>query len=171
MRVGDTTLLVGIVGRLVPIKNHILFLDMAEIFLKENIELDVKFVVIGDGELRKTLEALVENKGLRNHVRFCGWRQDLPEVYADLNILALTSENEGTPVSIIEAMGCGYTGNLYGCGGCSGFIGTTKHNAGSKGVPGMQKRHSMPQKRCRRVCSGPETSGWDGKETARPHDR
>ena len=107
MRVGDTTLLVGIVGRLVPIKNHILFLDMAEIFLKENIELDVKFVVIGDGELRKTLEALVENKGLKNHVRFCGWRQDLPEVYADLNILALTSENEGTPVSIIEAMAAG----------------------------------------------------------------
>ena len=101
------TLLVGIVGRLVPIKNHTLFLNVASIFLKENVNIDVKFIVVGDGELREALEAHVENLGLKNHVTFCGWRRDLPEVYADLDVLALTSENEGTPVSIIEAMASG----------------------------------------------------------------
>ncbi|MBT3367815.1 MAG: glycosyltransferase, partial [Nitrospina sp.] len=101
---GEDTLLVGIVGRLVPIKNHFLFLDMARIFMNENKNVDVRFVLVGDGELRGKLETHAENMGLKNHVIFCGWRRDLPEVYADLDILALTSKNEGTPVSIIEAM-------------------------------------------------------------------
>jgi len=97
-------LLVGIVGRLVPIKNHFLFLDMARIFLDENPHINVKFVLVGDGELQDTLKVYAEKNGLMQHVHFSGWRRDLPDVYADLDILALTSENEGTPVSIIEAM-------------------------------------------------------------------
>jgi len=104
---GKGALLVGIVGRLVPIKNHALFLDMAKIFINENKDLNVGFVLVGDGELRGKLETHVENMDLLNHVSFCGWRRDLPEVYADLDVLALTSENEGTPVSIIEAMASG----------------------------------------------------------------
>ncbi|MBT3367961.1 MAG: glycosyltransferase family 4 protein, partial [Nitrospina sp.] len=96
--------LVGIVGRLVPIKNHILFLNMAGIFLEENPLINVKFVLVGDGELQNTLKSHAEKNGLTQHVLFCGWRRDLPDVYADLDILTLTSRNEGTPVSIIEAM-------------------------------------------------------------------
>jgi len=120
---GDIKLLVGIVGRLVPIKNHILFLKMAEIFLKENVDPNAKFLLIGDGELRKTLEEYVENRGLRNHVEFCGWRRDLPEVYADLDILALTSKNEGTPVSIIEAMAAGTSVISTDAGGVRDLLG------------------------------------------------
>ncbi len=97
--------LAGIVGRLVPIKNHFLFLDMARIFLDENPHfINVKFVLVGDGELQNTLKSHAAKNGLTQHVHFCGWRRDLPDVYADLDVLALTSENEGTPVSIIEAM-------------------------------------------------------------------
>jgi len=120
---GDNTLLVGIVGRLVPIKNHALFLNMAEIFLSENVGVNVKFVVIGDGELSDTLKAHAENAGLTNHVEFCGWRRDLPEVYADLNILALTSINEGTPVSIIEAMASGTSVISTDAGGVRDLLG------------------------------------------------
>jgi len=100
----DDTLIVGIVGRLVPVKRHVMFLNAAQEFIAQNPQIMVKFVVVGDGELREEIERYAEGKGLSEHVRFCGWRRDLPEVYADVDILSLTSLNEGTPVSIIEAM-------------------------------------------------------------------
>ncbi len=102
--VNDDTLLIGIVGRLVPVKRHVLFLDAAKVLLEHHPGIAIQFVVVGDGELREELESYAEQKGLSEHVRFCGWRRDLPEVYADIDVLALTSLNEGTPVSIIEAM-------------------------------------------------------------------
>ncbi|MBW2172650.1 MAG: glycosyltransferase [Deltaproteobacteria bacterium] len=98
------TILVGIVGRLVPIKNHKMFLRSARIFLDQNPDIPTKFLLIGDGELRNDLAAFCDEQGLSDHVQFCGWRRDLPKVYADLDILCMTSINEGTPVSIIEAM-------------------------------------------------------------------
>jgi glycosyltransferase involved in cell wall biosynthesis len=98
------TILVGIIGRLVPIKNHKMFLKSAKLFLGNNPGVPVKFLIIGDGELRKELETFSQQQGLSGYVRFCGWHRDLPKVYADLDILCLTSINEGTPVSIIEAM-------------------------------------------------------------------
>lgn len=102
--VSDNTLLIGIVGRLVPIKNHEMFFDAADIFLKENPEKEVKLAVVGDGESRSRLEAYCREKNLMRHVVFCGWIKEVSLVYADLDILALSSLNEGTPVSIIEAM-------------------------------------------------------------------
>ena len=102
--INDDTLLIGIIGRLVPVKNHVMFFDSAKIFLAQNPEIMVQFVIVGDGELGEKLERYAKKKGLSKHIRFCGWRRDLPEIYADVDILALTSLNEGTPVSIIEAM-------------------------------------------------------------------
>jgi glycosyltransferase involved in cell wall biosynthesis len=102
--IDGNTILVGIVGRLVPIKNHRMFLRSARVFLDQNPDVATKFLVIGDGELRDELAALCDEQGLSDHVHFCGWRRDLPKVYADLDILCMTSINEGTPVSIIEAM-------------------------------------------------------------------
>ncbi|MFH1491261.1 MAG: glycosyltransferase, partial [Pseudomonadota bacterium] len=102
--IGENTILIGIVGRLVPIKNHHMFLESAKILLENSPDLKVKFAIIGDGELRKELENYCMELGLHDHVIFCGWIKDLVPVYADLDILALTSDNEGTPVSIIEAM-------------------------------------------------------------------
>jgi len=102
--IDSRTILVGIVGRLVSIKNHKMFLKSAKIFLDHNPDIPAKFLIIGDGELRNDLVAFCEQKGLSGYVKFCGWKRDLPKVYADLDILCLTSINEGTPVSIIEAM-------------------------------------------------------------------
>ncbi len=98
------TVLIGIVGRLVAIKNHKMFLDAAKIFTGENPGIQVKFLIIGDGELCQELMSYTSDLGLSDLVMFCGWIRDLPQVYADLDILILTSKNEGTPVSIIEAM-------------------------------------------------------------------
>jgi len=102
--IDSQTILIGIIGRLAPIKNHKMLFDAARIFLDQNPEILVKFLVIGDGELRDDLITYCQQHLLSDDILFCGWKRDLPSVYTDLDILALTSINEGTPVSIIEAM-------------------------------------------------------------------
>lgn len=98
---------VGIVGRLVPIKNHRLFLEVAARFVERYPQLSTRFYIIGDGESRASLEELAESLGIRSLVEFEGWQRELHEVYARLDIVMLTSNNEGTPVSLIEAMASG----------------------------------------------------------------
>lgn len=94
--------LVGIVARLVPIKAHEDFFAAAEQVLR-SVPNSI-FLVVGDGERRAELEALVRRMGLEASVRFLGWRQDLAAVYADLDVVALASRNEGSPVALIEAL-------------------------------------------------------------------
>jgi glycosyltransferase involved in cell wall biosynthesis len=102
--INNNTLLIGIVGRLVPIKNHKMFLEIAKNFIQQHTDVNVKFIIVGDGELRQYLQVRLRKLGIERYVRFCGWVKDVSDVYSDLDILALTSLNEGTPVSIIEAM-------------------------------------------------------------------
>jgi glycosyltransferase involved in cell wall biosynthesis len=98
---GDVPL-VGIAGRLVPIK-------ATEIFLRAAVKVrtalpGAQFLIVGDGERRKELETLTAQLGLAECVRFLGWRRDMVRVYADLDVVALTSLNEGSPVVLIEAL-------------------------------------------------------------------
>ena len=102
---GDS--LVAIVGRLTPIKNHSLFLESVSTLMKENSDTGARFLIVGDGELRKDLEALARDLELVDRVLFTGWIRDLASLYANLNVLAVTSNNEGTPVAVIEAMAAG----------------------------------------------------------------
>ena len=94
--------LVGIVGRLVPIKAPELFLQAA-VKVREALP-QAQFLVVGDGERRQELGTLAEQLGLKKSVRFLGWRRDLVRVYADLDVVALSSLNEGSPVVLIEAL-------------------------------------------------------------------
>lgn len=103
--VSETAPLVGIVARLVPIKAHEDFLAAAAAVRAELP--DARYVVVGDGERRQELETLASQLGLDDAVRFLGWRHDLLEVYADLDVVALSSLNEGSPVALIEAMAAG----------------------------------------------------------------
>ena len=100
--ISEGVALVGIVARLTAIKNHRLFLDAARLIVEAGQE--AMFLVVGDGELRAELEAYVAKLGLAERVIFTGWRRDLPRIYADFDVVALSSLNEGTPVSLIEAM-------------------------------------------------------------------
>lgn len=102
---GNGTRLVGIVGRVFPIKNHRLFLDAAAQVAGE--EGHARFVVVGDGILRPEMEAHARRLGIADRVVFTGWRRDLPRIYPDLDVLVVSSKNEGTPVSAIEAMASG----------------------------------------------------------------
>ncbi len=97
--------LVGIVGRLSPIKNHYLFLEVAARIAA--VRPDVRFLVVGDGELGSAIRARAHRLKLSNRVIFAGWRSDLAQVYGDLDVLVSCSDNEGMPISLIEAMAAG----------------------------------------------------------------
>jgi len=105
LALSNASRLVGIVGRIFPIKNHCLFLDAAARIAAQ--EPSARFVIVGDGVLRSALEQQAKELGVADRVVFTGWRRDLPRIYADLDALVVSSDNEGTPVSAIEAMACG----------------------------------------------------------------
>ncbi len=94
--------LVGIIARLVPIKGVDVFLAAAARLASARPA--ATFVVVGDGVQRDSLAAHAASLGIADRVRFLGWRADLPEIYADLDVVVLTSRNEGTPLSVIEAL-------------------------------------------------------------------
>jgi len=92
---------VAIVARLVPVKN-------VSLFLRAMLSVPSGFaLIVGDGELRSSLEAEATDLGIADRTRFVGWQSGMRAVYAAADIVALTSHNEGSPVSIIEAMAAG----------------------------------------------------------------
>jgi glycosyltransferase involved in cell wall biosynthesis len=95
--------LLGIIGRLVPIKNHpALFAALT----REETR-GAHLLVVGDGERRTALEALARDLGLAGRVHFLGWRGDLEAILPELDVVICCSRNEGTPVALIEAMAAG----------------------------------------------------------------
>jgi glycosyltransferase involved in cell wall biosynthesis len=105
--VNDDVILVGIVGRLTEIKNHEFFLRGVarwKQLAQDRARSQVKFVVIGDGSLRSQLETRAISLGLYEDVVFAGNRRDPQNFYPALDVVALTSKNEGTPLTLIEAM-------------------------------------------------------------------
>ncbi|PIU47838.1 MAG: hypothetical protein COS94_05220 [Candidatus Hydrogenedentes bacterium CG07_land_8_20_14_0_80_42_17] len=96
----DAEIKIGLVGRLTSIKDPFLFLEAVRIAKeKEN---RIKAVIIGDGELRSELE-----KNCNGIAEFLGSRNDIEELMSSLDILVISSRNEGTPMSIIEAFAAG----------------------------------------------------------------
>lgn len=97
--------LVGAVGRLVPIKDvPLLVRAFARVAARRP---DAHLVLVGDGPERPAVEDAVRARGLGGRVRLLGWRHDLPGIYADLDLLAVSSRNEGTPLAVIEAFAAG----------------------------------------------------------------
>jgi glycosyltransferase involved in cell wall biosynthesis len=96
---------VGLVARLVPIKDVPTFLRALSI-LSESLP-TVQALIVGDGDDRSALEKLSGDLGLRGRCRFLGWRADMSEIYAAVDVVALSSLNEGAPVTAIEAMAAG----------------------------------------------------------------
>ena len=105
-------IVIAIIGRLVPVKNHDLFLEGLKHVLS-NTTRKVRAFIVGDGETRQALEAKAKGMGIlftgekdTNHPHpliFTSWRSDVDVINAGADIIALTSFNEGTPVSLIEA--------------------------------------------------------------------
>jgi len=110
----DNQLAIGIIGRLAPIKNHELFIEALH-FLKNNGINNFKAFIIGDGETKKNIVEKCRAMNLSwsdNHeddtdVIFTSWITNVEWALHGLDIISLTSLNEGTPVSIIEAQAAG----------------------------------------------------------------
>jgi len=112
-QIADDEIAIGIVGRLVPVKNHRLFLLALKEIL-DNTRQKVRAFIVGDGEERQPLMQLAaelnipyttpqNNRQQTAPLTFTSWIKEVDEVYAGIDIVALSSLNEGTPVSLIEA--------------------------------------------------------------------
>ena len=97
--------MVGIIGRLTVVKGHRYFLQGAAQVLQTIPH--CKFLVIGDGPLRSDLELLANDLGISDSVRFLGYRDDIPELLAVVDISVLTSIREGTSMVLLESMAAG----------------------------------------------------------------
>ena len=117
--VGADDVLVGVVGRLCEVKNHAMLIESAAKMKAAG----TAFVIVGDGHLRPELEAQARAAGLDGSVIFTGFRGDAASLYADFDIAALTSLNEGTPLALIEAMGCGCAAASTEVGGVADLMG------------------------------------------------
>lgn len=113
-------LVITTVGRLAPIKRHDLFLKMAARL--KDVHPAATFLIVGDGALRDALERQAADLGIANRVRFLGWRGDLPTVYAATDLFVLTSDNEGTPVALVEAIASGVASVSTDVGGVRDVI-------------------------------------------------
>ncbi len=103
----DDHFVVGFSGRLTEIKDIPLLLAAAKVSVDTEPELNFRFVIMGDGSLRNDLESLANDLGISNAITFLGSRSDVADLLSGLDAFALTSKNEGTPLSLIEAMAAG----------------------------------------------------------------
>ena len=127
----ESDVLVGIVGRLTEIKNHSMFLAAAARYLQTfagDNKARVRFLIIGDGNLRRDLEEQVQSLGLSEAVTFMGSRSDPENFYPALDLVALTSHNEGTPLTLIEAMANGRPVLATEVGGVPDLLGPPVRN-------------------------------------------
>jgi glycosyltransferase involved in cell wall biosynthesis len=98
----DRHVVMGYVGRLVAIKD--LTTLVAAFAAVARTRDDVRLLIAGDGGERERLERLASDLGVRAAVAFAGWQTDLARLYATIDIVLLTSRNEGMPASLIEGM-------------------------------------------------------------------
>ncbi len=110
--IDDDELVISIIGRLVAIKNHSLFLEGIHAVSKKTTQ-KIRAFIVGDGEDRDLIESKIKELNLpfsdankvnkKTLITFTSWIKDIDVVLAGSDIITLTSFNEGTPVSLIEA--------------------------------------------------------------------
>ncbi len=102
---GEGTLVIGQVGRMIPEKNHVFLLELARLFKEQGI--DCRFLIIGDGPLRESLQQKVALYALEDVVVFTGLREDVSTLLQALDVYAMPSLMEGLPVALVEAQAAG----------------------------------------------------------------
>jgi len=123
---------IGVVGRLNPVKDHPNFLKSAAALAQERK--DIRFVCVGDGpaEYRRTLQALADELGLKESLIWNTARQDMTAVYNALDVLVSSSDSEGLSNVIGEAMACGVPCVVTDVGDSAWVVGDTGEVVPSK---------------------------------------
>ena len=103
--ISEGTFVVGTVGRLTPVKGQRYLLEAATKVLQQRP--DTAFVFLGDGELLTELTEMASSLGIKDHVKFLGWRPDVADVMATFDVFVLPSLNEGMGKVLVEAMAMG----------------------------------------------------------------
>jgi len=98
----EESFVVGTVGRLTPVKGHRYLIEAAAELVRQKT--DILFVFLGDGELLNDLTEMASALGIKDHVKFLGWRPDVADVMATFDIFVLPSLNEGMGKVLVEAM-------------------------------------------------------------------
>lgn len=131
--------LIGNVSALADHKDYPVFIETAAIVLKNYS--DVKFIIAGEGELRSNLEKLVNDKGLHEQIIFTGFRKDIPDILASLDIFLITSKTEGLGTVILEAFAAGVPVVATRAGGIPEIVkdGETGLTAGIKDSESLAK--------------------------------
>lgn len=105
LNVPDDAIVIGHVGRFNAVKNHKFIVEMAETLVKENSKF--RFILVGDGVLRKDIEQMVVERNLSQYILFTGLRNDIPRILSGFDLFVLPSFHEGLPMVVIEAQAAG----------------------------------------------------------------
>ena len=116
----DNSFVVGTTGRLTPVKGHRYLIEAARKIV--DFRSDTVFVFLGDGELFRELKNMASRLGIKENVRFLGWRQDAAEVMSTFDLFVLPSLNEGMGRVLIEAMALGKPVVASSVGGISDLV-------------------------------------------------
>ncbi|MFM7757480.1 MAG: glycosyltransferase [Crocinitomicaceae bacterium] len=101
----DDEVAIAIIGRLSPVKNHSFFIDVIA-NLHARTKKKIKVFIVGDGEERDSIQQKIEVLCPTVPILFTSWIKDISSFNPGMDIICLTSHNEGTPVSLIEAQAC-----------------------------------------------------------------
>jgi glycosyltransferase involved in cell wall biosynthesis len=114
--IDDDEITVGMVGRIVPVKNHRFFIDAIKAVMGQT-DKKIRWFIVGDGEEKDNVKTYAKSIGIQYFegsssknkyvLTFTSWIKEADLVMAGMDIVALTSLNEGTPVSLIEAQAAG----------------------------------------------------------------
>jgi glycosyltransferase involved in cell wall biosynthesis len=116
----DNELVVGMIASFKPQKCPQDFIQLASSVSRDLP--NTKFILVGDGVLRKKTEQLINKYNLQKKVILVGWRRDIPEILASLDIFVLTSLWEGLPISALEAMAASLPVITTNTGGVSEIV-------------------------------------------------
>ena len=138
--VSDADLTVGMVACFKPQKAPLDFIELASL-VKKNFP-NVKFVLVGDGQLRKKIEVRIKQLKLEGCIILMGWRNDIPRILSGLDVLVLTSLWEGLPIVVLEAIAAGVALLATDTGGIKEVVinGKTGYLAAPHDIRGMQDR-------------------------------
>lgn len=103
--ISSSDMIIGHIGSFRAAKNHKIFIDIAKLVLEQFD--NIHFLLVGDGQLRGSIEAKVEMMGLKEKFVFAGKREDIPEMLSAMDIFVMPSINEGFGTAIVEAQASG----------------------------------------------------------------